>query len=241
MTIMLSVCYAPSRFLPPRDLWGKNSGGEESSSRCLASSRRLNARIPRHHHRESVRPSFSWDSSSTRSVSLRGCEWHDFVRLEWRGVGWQPFTGGFGCGRVSGFCDWPRPLAVILFMQRQTQSRWWTHPRHDKGCQWARAQIVSAWGAISQQGWTSGFCRGAIKLSGQHPCPIFPEVHDKLTKSRRAPYSSRIRSSASATLTSIDGAEEKGYRVPAPSRWVRGHTSLSAHVLRSGNNSTSLF
>ncbi len=36
---------APSRFLPPRDLWGKNSGAEDSSSR-QASSHRLNARVP---------------------------------------------------------------------------------------------------------------------------------------------------------------------------------------------------
>ncbi len=88
---------------------------------------------------------------STRSVSLRGCEWHDFVQHEWRRVGWQPFTGGFGRIRVSGLCDWPSPLAFVLFTQRQTQSGWWAHPRHDKGCQWAWARMVSAWGAISQQ------------------------------------------------------------------------------------------
>ncbi len=32
--------------------------------------------------------------------------------------GWQPFSGGFRCGRVIRLCDWPRPLAAILLMQR---------------------------------------------------------------------------------------------------------------------------
>ncbi len=34
--------------------------------------------------------------------------------------------------------------------------------------------------------------------------PFFPEVHNELTKSWRAPYSSRIRPSTSAALTSVD-------------------------------------
>ncbi len=36
-------------------------------------------------------------------------------------------------------------------------------------------------------------------------------MHDELTKSWHAPYTSRIRPSISATLISVDGAEEKGY------------------------------
>ncbi len=59
---------APSHFLPPRDLWGKNSGLEYLSSRWQASSHRLNARLPRHHHRESSRLS---STPSTISVPLR--------------------------------------------------------------------------------------------------------------------------------------------------------------------------
>ncbi len=49
----------------------------------------------------------------------------------------------------------------------------------------------------------------------QDPCqrasPFFPEVHDEITRSWRAPYSSRLRASSSSALTSVDGAEEKGY------------------------------
>ncbi len=66
----------------------------------------------------------------------------------------------------------------------------------------------------------------------QAPCqcssPFFPEVHDKLTKSWHAPYSSRIRPSASAALTSIAGAEEKGYeRLPPLDESVAMHFCLS--------------
>ncbi len=58
----------------------------------------------------------------------------------------------------------------------------------------------------------------------RHSSPFFPEVHDELTKSWCAPYSSQICSSASFALTSVDGAEEKG-----PSGGVRGRASLPAH------------
>ncbi len=43
----------------------------------------------------------------------------------------------------------------------------------------------------------------------QRSSPFFLKVHDELTKLWRAPYSSRIRPSASSALTSIDGAEKR--------------------------------
>ncbi len=55
------------------------------------------------------------------------------------------------------------------------------------------------------------FLPGRHQALCQCSSPFFPEVHDELTKSLRAPYSSRIRPSASVDLTSVDGAEEKGY------------------------------
>ncbi len=69
---------APSPFLPPRDLWGKSSGAEDLSSRWQASSRRLNARVPRHHRRESIRLS---SSPNTISVPLR-------LRATWSRLVW---------------------------------------------------------------------------------------------------------------------------------------------------------
>ncbi len=55
------------------------------------------------------------------------------------------------------------------------------------------------------------FLPGRHQALRQRSSPFFPEIHDELTKSWRIPYSSRIRPSASAALTSVDGAEEKGY------------------------------
>ncbi len=45
----------------------------------------------------------------------------------------------------------------------------------------------------------------------QQSSPFFPEVHDEITKSWHAPYSSRLRASSSFALTSFEGTEEKGY------------------------------
>ncbi len=127
---------------------GKNSGAEDLSGRRRASSRRLSARVPRRHRRERIRR----DSPlhSTWSASLCGCERHDLVRWEWRRHG-QPFPSGFGRGRVFGLDFWPRPLAAVLLSQRQTQNGRRARPCLDKGCQWAQAWVVSAWGAVSQQ------------------------------------------------------------------------------------------
>ncbi len=54
------------------------------------------------------------------------------------------------------------------------------------------------------------FLPGRHQALSQRSSPFFPEVHDKLSKSWRAPYSSRFHPSASAALTSVDGTEEKG-------------------------------
>ncbi len=56
------------------------------------------------------------------------------------------------------------------------------------------------------------FLPGRHQVLSQRSSPFFPKVHDELTKSWLAPYSSRIRPSTSAALTSIDGAEEKRYK-----------------------------
>ncbi len=52
------------------------------------------------------------------------------------------------------------------------------------------------------------FLPGCHQALHQRSSPFFPEVH---MKSWRTPYSSRFRPSTSATLTSVDSAEEKGY------------------------------
>ncbi len=140
----------PSRFLPPRDLWGKNSGAEDLSGRWQGKPRRLNARVPRRYRRESIH----WSSSlSMISVPPR-------LRATW------------SCS-VGVTAKWMAAFLWWLRMWRSYRALWLTPTSchcplhitpeselmrssscHDKGCQWARARVVSTWGGISQQaGW----------------------------------------------------------------------------------------
>ncbi len=68
------------------------------------------------------------------------------------------------------------------------------------------------------------FLPGRRQAPQQRPSPFFPEVHDELTRSWRSPYSARLRTSASSALTTIDGAEKKGYeRMPQLDESVAAH------------------
>ncbi len=71
-------------------------------------------------------------------------------------------------------------------------------------------------------------CRHPLNATPSSPrqrsSPFFPEVHDELTKSWRAPYLSRIRPSDSTALASVDGAEDKEYeRLPPLDESVAAH------------------
>ncbi len=43
------------------------------------------------------------------------------------------------------------------------------------------------------------------------PVPFFPEVHEEVTRSWRAPFSARNRPGASSILTTLDGGAAQGY------------------------------
>ncbi len=65
---------------------------------------------------------------------------------------------------------------------------------------------------------------GRCQAPQQRPSPFFPGDHDELTRSWRSPYSAHLRTSASSALTTIDGAEEKGYeRMPQLDESVAAH------------------
>ncbi|ROL46421.1 hypothetical protein DPX16_0821 [Anabarilius grahami] len=55
------------------------------------------------------------------------------------------------------------------------------------------------------------FLPGRRQAPRQRSAPFFPEVHEELAKSWRAPYSARLHTSHWSALTSVDGSEEKGY------------------------------
>ncbi|KAL0183526.1 hypothetical protein M9458_019222, partial [Cirrhinus mrigala] len=68
------------------------------------------------------------------------------------------------------------------------------------------------------------FLPGRRQAPRQRASPFLPEVHEELTKSWRAPYSACLRTSSSSALTSVDGAEDKGYeRLPPLDESVAAH------------------
>ncbi|KAI2655706.1 Transposon Ty3-G Gag-Pol polyprotein [Labeo rohita] len=69
--------------------------------------------------------------------------------------------------------------------------------------------------ALSLQGWmTATFL----------PVPFFPEVHEELTKSWKAPLSARSRHAISPSLTTLDGGPARGYtEVPQVERAIAMH------------------
>ncbi len=125
---------APSRFLPPRDLWGKNSGAEVLSARLRASSRRLRSRVPRFRHTERCLPSFF---PNLTSVPLQA--WAIWSRSgKWRWAGrWQHVTGSFRCWGAVGLSDWPRPLRFARAQRRQSRD----------GCRTFPCPLKSGWRA----------------------------------------------------------------------------------------------
>ncbi len=75
------------------------------------------------------------------------------------------------------------------------------------------------------------FLPGRHKALRRCSFPFFSEVHDELTKSWHAPYSSRIRPSASVALTSVDGTEDKGYEhLPPLDESVAAHLCLPTAI-----------
>ncbi len=48
------------------------------------------------------------------------------------------------------------------------------------------------------------------------PVPFFPEVHEEVTRSWKAPFSARSRPSASSVLTTLDGGAAQGYVEVSP-------------------------
>ncbi|ROJ57633.1 hypothetical protein DPX16_23832 [Anabarilius grahami] len=75
------------------------------------------------------------------------------------------------------------------------------------------------------------FLPGRRQALRQRSAPFFPEVHEELAKSWRAPYSARLHTSHRSALTSVDGSEEKGYEhLPPLDEAVAAHLCPPAAV-----------
>ncbi len=70
--------------------------------------------------------------------------------------------------------------------------------------------------------WFLGAGRGSQPRPA--PVPFFPEVHEELTRSWMAPFTSRSPSSASSILTTLDGGVARGYAgIPQVERAIAVH------------------
>ncbi|ROL50609.1 hypothetical protein DPX16_23879 [Anabarilius grahami] len=75
------------------------------------------------------------------------------------------------------------------------------------------------------------FLPGRRQAPRQRSASFFPEVHEELAKSWRAPYSARLHTSHRSALTSVDGSEEKGYEhLPPLDEAVAAHLCPPAAV-----------
>ncbi len=65
------------------------------------------------------------------------------------------------------------------------------------------------------------FLRTQAERRQPPPVPFFPEVHEEVTRSWKAPFSARSRPSASSVLTTLDGGAAQGYvEVPPVERAI---------------------
>ncbi|ROL44250.1 hypothetical protein DPX16_4319 [Anabarilius grahami] len=184
---------------------GRDSGAERLSARSCASSRRPRPRVPRPLLLENSLPSCSPDLISvplqmratsscsvhlTKSRSTTPCP----SRLQKRKDGLVSRTTLPPCLR------WNPLNTARVWMPSSSASypkQWksWTSsgPRR-------RSHHVAEW-----------FLPGHRQAPRQRSAPFFPEVHQELTKSWRAPYSARLHTTHRSALTAVDGSEQKGY------------------------------
>ncbi len=167
---------------------------------------------------------FSRPFYPTWPASLRKRERSGLVWGKWRWAGrWQHVTGSFRCWGAVGLSDWPRPLRFARAQRRQSRDGCRTFP-----CSSPKRLKSWVWSGLHQRSplaavWMSGFCRGAVR----------PLNNDHRRSSLKYMTSSRdlgalltlpasvLRSSA---LTTVDGAEEKGYeRMPQLDESVAAH------------------
>ncbi|MGL5566006.1 MAG: hypothetical protein ACRDC4_09795, partial [Plesiomonas sp.] len=55
------------------------------------------------------------------------------------------------------------------------------------------------------------YLQGRRPPPAQRFAPFFPEVHEEIAKAWKAPFSSRPKSAFSPALSTVDGAQERGY------------------------------
>ncbi len=161
----------------PRDLWGKSSGAEDCSCRWQASSRRLNAHVPRHHCRESISL-----SSSPNTISVPPRLWATWSRSVWATTNWMTAFSWRLQTRKSYRALWLTPPSCRHLLnatpdseQMKSSSALWQRLSTSSGSNGLRLRSHLA------AGWKSGFFQGAIRLSANASflkCTMSSRNHD---------------------------------------------------------------
>ncbi len=145
-----------------------------------------------------------------------------FIRWErWLWVGRQPVIGGFRCRGAAQPCASIPGMDADLF-------RILSNAVEELGLEWFPS-VEQSRSRLDE--W---FLPGRHQAPRQRASPFFPNVHDEINKSCREPYSFRLRVSSSSALTSVDGAEEKGYdSLPPLDESVAAHICLPTAIGKS--------
>ncbi len=190
----------PSHFFPHRNLRGQSSGAEDLSTQRWVSLRWLYPRIPHSRPTESFH---LFSALARTSIPLQlWAIWSHSVEAMTRD-GRQPVIGSFRCRGAVGLV--PRSCPLVSSPGMDADLFRILSNAVEEGLEWSPTEEpfrshLDEW-FLPERG----------RAPRQQSSPFFPEVHDEITKSWHAPYSSRLRASSSSALTSVEGTEEKGY------------------------------
>ncbi len=223
----------PVFFLP--GICEKKQRAEDLSGWWQASTRRLNACVPRRLRRGREHSPVLFTQHDQRPSAVSDMNSFDAsdVEIDDSLFFWRLRTRRCFFWRTRSALLWLTPPSYRHPLHVTPDSEWknWgAHPHHDKGCQWARAQMVSA-EEPSRSRLDECFFTGRYQAPPPTLVPLLPRSSYVLTILWHIPHSSRIRPSASAVLTSVDSTEEKGYEhLPLLDESVDAHLCLRTAI-----------
>ncbi len=192
---------------PPRDLRGKSSGAEDLSAQRWVSLRRQYPCVP--HSLLTVRfPPFSSPARTSIHLWLRAIWSHseEAITARWMTACHWRLRMRRSC-RARQLLPQPCPLAFCASNPGMDADLFHvlSNAVDELGLEWSPPDETS------RSRLDEWFLPGRRQAARQRASPFFPVVHDEITKFWHAPNSYCLRASSSSTLTSVDGAKEKGY------------------------------
>ncbi len=206
---------APSRFLPPRDLWEKNSWQRiwvTGDKRAHVGS------MPTCRGREHSPVLFTQRDQRPSAVS----DMISFGASDGK-IDDSFFSGSFGCGGVIGLCDWPPPYYRCPLHVTPDSERMRSSSASWQGCQWARAQMEQSRSRLDECFLTGRY---------QAPANARPPSSPKFIRANGIMACPPLVSHPSFCFSCSQICWRhwrKRIWAPASSGWVCGRTSLPAH------------